>query len=97
MMVSSETLAEGAATIRKRRRPMRLAECDVRATAAQLDTAAQILRDAAPSYIRGQKPEERPGFIEPTDQDDSGDLVFRMGVIGSTYRIDRRGNATEVR
>ena len=60
-------------------------------TAAQCKTAARILREAEPSVCNGIAA-ERPGFIEPEDQE-KGLLVFQMGILtGATYRIRPDGS-----
>lgn len=61
-------------------------------SAAQLDAAAQILREADPSVCNGIS-QERPGWIDAKDQEDESVLVFRLGILPSiTFRIDRKGN-----
>ena len=61
-------------------------------TAAQLRTAARILREAEPSVCNGLSA-ERPGFIEAEDQDDPDVLVFQMGILtGASYRIRPDGS-----
>jgi hypothetical protein len=96
MIVSSATLTAGAATVRKRKRPQTIHAEGVTVTAAQLDTAARILREADPSIANGIKT-ERPGFIERRSQGDPEVLVFRMGILPSTeYRIDRRGSVLSI-
>ena len=96
MIVSSKQLEEAAATIRRRKRPQRIRDTDIWATAAQMDTAASLLREAEPTVITSPlhmaSTYERPGFIDSEDQDASGTLVLRIGILPSRrFRIGRRG------
>lgn len=109
MIVNSKSLAAGADEVRKAGKPLRLAECDVHATAEQLDAAAAILRDGEKSVITSATgvaaggggfsvgvEHERPGFIDAAQQDDTGALHLAVGILPCTiYRIDPAGTVTE--
>lgn len=91
MIVNSKQLTAAAATIRMRHKPMLIPAAAVTVSAAQLDTAARILREAEPCIANGDVA-ERPGFIEKERQDDPKVLVFQMGILPTTeYRISRGG------
>lgn len=107
MLVTSAMLTDAAEAIRASERPRRLAdEPGIEVSAAQMDTAARILREAEPSQITSMRgavsgslsfdPQERPGFIDGSQQDDSQVLTFVVGIIPShTYRIARNGEVIE--
>lgn len=96
MLVSSKVLVAAAEELRSDGSTHRALKNGVIVTPAQLDTAAKILRDAEPSICNGNV-QERPGFIEPEQQDDDQqELIFVMGILPSaTYRIDREGRVLE--
>lgn len=63
----------------------------VRASAAQLAMAAELLRVSEPSICNGVTA-ERPGYIDANRQKSDDVLVFEIGILPcETYRIDRKG------
>lgn len=103
MIVNSAQLTIAADLIRERNEPHVVIRVEgVAVSAAQLDTAARILREAEPSIITNATglrsgtvsydPQERPGYIDAAQQDDPEVLVFTVGILPSTeYRIARDG------
>lgn len=64
----------------------------VEVTRAQLQKAAEILRDGPQPVCNGIK-DDMPGFIH-REQQTGRSLVFQVGILPSrTYRIDRVGRA----
>lgn len=102
MLVNSTVLDTAADALRERGRlwPLR---CGITVSAEQMDTAARLLREAEPSQITkatGTRsgavnfdPQERPGFIDPEQQEDAKTLTFAVGILPTaTYRIARDGS-----
>jgi hypothetical protein len=104
MQVTVKMLEEGADRIRRiKHGPQLIPAIGIKVSAAQLDKAAELLREAEPSVITAasgpvqvtlNKPQARPAYIEPTAQNPEKPeiLVFQIGILGETYRIDREGN-----
>lgn len=91
MLVNSKQLDDAAEEIIRRGRSQVIPKVGKLVNAAQMRTAARLLREAQPSVCNGIK-EERPGFIE-SEQPDPNTLAFTVGILPSTtYRINRRGN-----
>lgn len=69
----------------------------VEVTRAQLQRAAEILRDGPQPVCNGLK-SDMPGFIDREQNRRRGrSLVFTVGILPShTYRITKAGRATEV-
>lgn len=94
MIASSESLENAAITLGDSELPAVLRN-GVRANAAQLKKAAQLLRDSDPSICNGIVA-ERPGWIESDSQETDDVLVFEIGILTKeTYRIDRKGDLIE--
>lgn len=108
-LVNSAMLERSAAAIRKGPNPgdaMAIPGERVAVTAAQLDTAARILREAEPSQITHASgirsgtvdydPQERPGFIDGEQQDDPMVLRLTVGILPeTTFLIARDGTHRE--
>lgn len=92
MIFDSKQLEDAAKRIRDNDWPSGvIAVENIEVSAAQLETAARILKGAEPS-ICNRNVSERPGFIERDQQEQPSVLVFEMGILPSaTYRIDREG------
>lgn len=103
MIVNSKQLDDAAQQLRSTGVPHALLKGNVRATPAQLETAARLLRESEPSVIekvnrRRVKPivNERPGFIESERQDGSNALTFQIGILPSReHRIAPDGRVIE--
>lgn len=94
MIASSDSLGDAAVRIGDSDLPAVLRN-GVRANAAQLHKAAQLLRDSDPSICNGISA-ERPGWIESDAQEKEDVLVFEIGILPKeTYRIDRKGELVE--
>jgi len=94
LLVSSATLTAAAETMRKAGDDLREVRGEgVYVSAAQLEEAARLLREAEPSICNGLR-QERPGFIDGEEQDVEDVLVFRLGILPTeTYLIPREGSA----
>lgn len=95
MIASSDSLENAAACLGDSELPAVLRN-GVKANAAQLKKAAQLLRDSDPSICNGIVA-ERLGWIDSVAQElGTGVLVFEIGILPSTtYRIDRKGDLVE--
>lgn len=104
MMVNSAQLVVAADILRERGEPhMVIPREGIAVSAAQLETAARLLREADPSRITkatgvrsgtvDYDPQELPGYIDAKRQDDPEVLTFVVGILPSTtYRIARSGD-----
>lgn len=106
LMVSSASLAAAAQQLRDTDVPSAiLSKCGARATIAQLETAAGLLRDGPKSQITKATgvrsgsvnfdPQEIPGFFHRERQEPDV-LVMDVGILtGQTYRIAADGQILE--
>lgn len=101
LMVNSASLERAAKRLRDTDVPSAiLSKCNAKATVAQLETAAGILRDGPKSQITKASgvragsvsfdPQELPGFLH-RERQESDVLVMDVGIFGRAYRIAADG------